>query len=86
MRWLQIYIGTIIFLLKTVVCMKQFQPRFIITEDRLKGNDGSEIVCQRRIPKPSDDAHASIFNNIYQRRLVSPFGRKHCSYFNLFYY
>lgn len=48
----------------SVICMKHFEPRFIITEDRLKRSDGSEIVCQRKIPKLSDDAYPSIFNNL----------------------
>ncbi|KAF8789420.1 hypothetical protein HNY73_007358 [Argiope bruennichi] len=46
-----------------VVCIKHFSSKFIIKEDRVIRDDGSELVVQRQIPKLSHDAYPSIFPN-----------------------
>ncbi|GBL76680.1 hypothetical protein AVEN_53378-1 [Araneus ventricosus] len=46
-----------------VVCIKNFSSQFIIKEDRVVRDDGSELVVPRKIPKLADDAYPSIFAN-----------------------
>lgn len=47
----------------TAVCGKHFEPRFIITEDRMKRPDGSVITARRGTPKLTKDAYPTIFPN-----------------------
>jgi hypothetical protein len=47
----------------TVVCIKHFASRFIITEDSATRPDGSIITVPRKVPKLTSDAYPSIFEN-----------------------
>ncbi|GBN08960.1 hypothetical protein AVEN_87348-1 [Araneus ventricosus] len=46
-----------------VVGIKHFSSQFIIKEDRVVRDDGSELVVQRKIWKLTNDAYPSIFPN-----------------------
>ncbi|GBL93998.1 hypothetical protein AVEN_76715-1 [Araneus ventricosus] len=46
-----------------VVCIKHFSSQFIIKEDRIVRDDGSELVVPRKIWKLTNDAYPSIFPN-----------------------
>ncbi|GBL73094.1 hypothetical protein AVEN_168912-1 [Araneus ventricosus] len=47
----------------SVVCIKYFSSQFIIKEDRVVRDDGSELVVARKIWKLTNDAYSSIFPN-----------------------
>ncbi|GBM88223.1 hypothetical protein AVEN_206343-1 [Araneus ventricosus] len=46
-----------------VVCIQHFSSQFIIKEDRIVRDDGSELVVPRKIWKLTNDAYPSIFPN-----------------------
>ncbi|GBM96249.1 hypothetical protein AVEN_126711-1, partial [Araneus ventricosus] len=46
-----------------VVCIKHFSSQFIVKEDRIVRDDGSELVVPRKIWKLTNDAYPSIFPN-----------------------
>ncbi|GBL77096.1 hypothetical protein AVEN_12738-1 [Araneus ventricosus] len=46
-----------------VVCIKYFSLQFIIKEDHIVRDNGSELVVPRKIPKLTNDAYPSIFPN-----------------------
>lgn len=49
---------------KSVVCVKHFEDRFVIREDRLQHEDGSEWIVARRKLSLTCDAYPTIFENL----------------------
>ncbi|GIY02748.1 hypothetical protein CEXT_169351 [Caerostris extrusa] len=49
----------------TVVCIKHFSEKFVITEDHAIRDDGSILTCERIYPKLTPDAYPSIFQICY---------------------
>ena len=47
----------------SVVCANHFEPRLIITEDRMIRPDGSAVTAKRGTPKLAKDAYPTIFPN-----------------------
>lgn len=47
----------------TVVCIKHFDPQFIVTQDRFPVKDSEDIIFPRKIPKLIPNAYPSIFDN-----------------------
>ncbi|GIX73266.1 THAP-type domain-containing protein [Caerostris extrusa] len=48
---------------KNAVCIKHFNEKFVITEDRAVRDDGSVLTVKRIYPKLTLDAYPSIFPN-----------------------
>ena len=48
---------------KTVVCVKHFEPKFVVREDIFPIENGDPIRVPRKIPKLTNDAYPTIFHN-----------------------
>lgn len=48
---------------KTVVCIKHFEPKFVVREDIFPVENSEPIRVPRKIPKVTNDAYPTIFPN-----------------------
>lgn len=48
----------------SVVCIKHFEDRFIIRDDRRVMDDGSILFVRRKVPALTKDGYPTIFNDV----------------------